>query len=240
MKAAAIGKPSRRRQDLPAPVEASLIDAADDVMRTLRTWAMYAEDGQVRHVARGLPAGVATDDAYADARDCADLIIDHLDEFVNNERLVQQLGAGFLDRFTPAEPGDEPGFWSVATVAARWPLADSPRWADRPCPDCDMRTVRVTPARGSGVASYECVGCGWEANDTDDGGLWAEAFTPEPVAMSHEPRWLTLAAAARVAGRTPGTVRRWAQAGKVSTDGGRYWGPDVEAVAANRSESEEA
>lgn len=237
MKATAIGKPSGRRQELPAPVEASLIDAADDVMRTLRTWAVYAEDGIMPSRTRGMRAGAATDDAYTAARDCADLILDRLDGFVNNEQLVLRLGADFLDSFTPAGPGDEPGFWSVAMVASRWPLGDRPRWADRPCPDCDMLTVRVTPARGAAPGSYECAACGWEADDTDDGGLWADAFTPEPVPSQHEPRWLTLAAAARTAGRTPGTVRRWAQTGEVSMEAGRYWRPDVEAAVARRDET---
>lgn len=226
------------RPDLPAPVAADLIDAADDIMRALRKWALRVQFGPFHPWrAQGLEAGIDAADAYDDARGCADVILGSFDELAANDLDVSALGAAFLDRSTEREPST----WTVADALTRWSLEEHPRTAKEPCPECSQRRVRVSPPRRRGQAiRYACLGCGWLADSNDDDGLWADAFSeelPEVEVRPHDPRWLTLAAAAKLARVTPPTMRRWADRDLVKRVDGRYWRPDIDdVVLAKRGE----
>lgn len=226
------------RPDLPAPVAADLIDAADDIMRTLRAWAAGDEHGPAAWVSKGLSAGVDAATAYDEARACADDILTALDAIANDAHLVVELSGDFLDRSTEREPSR----WTVADALTRWSLEEHPRTAKEPCPECSERKVRVSPPRRRGQAiRYACLACGWLADSNDDGGLWADAFSedlPEVEVRPHDPRWLTLAAAAKLARVTPPTMRRWADRDLVKRVDGRYWRPDIDdVVLAKRGET---
>lgn len=216
------------RPDLPAPVAADLVDASDDIVRVLRMWEMHVAGEVVPDSVPGLPAGTWAGEAHTIAQSAADAVLEVLDELVNDRDEVLALCAGVIERHTESSPA----VWSLADALTRWSFEDRPRWAEAPCPDCDMKTVRVQPPRRRGTASrYACTSCGWLANSDDDGGLWAAHFREEvPLGEGapHEPRWLTLAAAARHARVTTGTMRRWAEKGLVGTKDGRYWQPDID------------
>ena len=211
------------RAELPAPVQAAIIDASNDVMTALRAWALDVQFGYGLHPwsAAGLEAGADAEAAYEDAVACADLILDDLDRIANDAALAVKLHADFASRSQ-----GEPDRWTVADAIARWPLDDAPRVAAQPCPECDLRTVHVQPSRRVGQPTrYLCKNktCKWMGDSNDDAGLWAAHFrlevereenavraSPEH-ARPHDPRWPTLAEAARLAHRTPGTVRKWAE-----------------------------
>lgn len=226
------------RPELPAPVAADLIDASDHIMRNLRQWALHLQ-GYGEYVASGLEAGASAAAAFEDASACAEVIVLALDDIVNDLHNVTTLCVGVLDR-----SDGEPDTWTLADVAARWRLADTrASWASAPCPDCDRMTVRVHPARGRIPERYVCqMGqtvpteeCGWEANALDDDGLWKDLYVSVPEEVRpHDDRWLTLADAARLAGVTQGTIRRWAELGLVKTDAGRYWRYALVSVVAEK------
>lgn len=219
------------RQELPAPVAADLVDASDDIVRTLREWALFVQFPGQGWRAEGLEAGVDAASAYDDAAGCVDVILDAYDQLVNRVEVAQ-----LADAVLTVHPG-EPAWWSIADGLGRWPLEDRSRWAELPCPVCDCRTVRVIPSRHRrGLTRYECKGCDWEADERDEGGLFASLFVePRTEVSAHDPRWLTLADAARAAGCVPATVKRWAESGEVTTDAGRYWRPDVIDAVARRT-----
>lgn len=227
---------SSSRPELPAPVAADLLDASNDVAVTLRMWEtriLHPEvEGRRFHLAAGIEGDVAADEA----RWCADVLLAALDLIANDKRQVLALSLAVLSRSLTTSPD----FWSIADVDEKWSLEDRMRWAEAPCPRCDMRTVRVLPPRSrTGITRYICRECEWEANEHDDEGLWAAVFSSaESVPLGdgapHDARWLTLAAAARLARVTTATVRRWAERELVATDAGRYWAPDVETVIAKR------
>lgn len=221
------------RPELPAPVAADLIDASDDIVRALRSWEIVLDGEALPARVPGLPAGASADGAFVMAQGAADRILDELDTIVNVRASVVPLAEALIARHREVAPP----FWTVADVLARWSFEDRPRWADAPCPECDMRTVRVSPSRFRGAPTrYVCTGCQWMANSDDDGGLWADHFAeqvPEDV-RPHDPRWMTLADASRLAGVTTGTVRQWAKREEVRVDAGRYWREDVEAVNEER------
>lgn len=225
------------RPDLPAPVAADLVDASDDIARTVRMWEMHVEGDPIPGRVPGLPAGTWAADAHAIVAESADVILDALDRIVNVADDVVPLCDAVLTRHNESSPE----WWSLADAAARWPFEDQPRWADAACPECDLRSVRVQPPRRRGaVTRYACTNevCGWTATSEDDEGLWASHFREEvPLGEGapHDPRRLTLAAAARRAGVTTGTMRAWAARGRVAVDAGRYWAPDVDQVIAERA-----
>ena len=219
------------RPELPAPVAADLIDASDDIARTVRMWEMHVEGDPIPERVPGLPAGTWAADAHAIVAESADVVLDALDRLVNSSE------AGALcEAVLTRHPEASPDWWSIADAIARWPFEDQPRWADAACPECDLRSVRVQPARRRGLATrYACTNtaCGWTGDSDEDGGLWAVHFQEEvPLGggAPHDPRWLTLAEAARRAKKTTGTVRAWAKRGRVTTDAGRYWAPDVDEI----------
>ncbi|CAH0137890.1 hypothetical protein SRABI03_00439 [Microbacterium foliorum] len=86
--------------------------------------------------------------------------------------------------------------------------------------------MRVQPGRNGRPSRYRCttLTCDWEANSKDDG-LWASV---------HDAGWLTLADAARLVQRTPGTVRNWVTQKLLEPQVGRYWQDDVVTVATRK------
>jgi hypothetical protein len=102
----------------PAPVPADLIDAAEDVMRTLRTWAVYVDPRS--GVIGGMPAGAGSLGAYEYARDCANVILSDFDRLANRTEVVQ-LGEAVLERHAPNEHGERV-FWSIADAVSRYRL----------------------------------------------------------------------------------------------------------------------
>ncbi|AQY03428.1 hypothetical protein B2G67_11660 [Microbacterium foliorum] len=227
------------RPDMPAPVAADLIDASDDIVRTMRAWALYVQFGEEHPWrAEGLEAGIDAASAWDDVNGCAEVILFDLDSLANNSHQIRALCEGVIDIHR-----GEPERWSIADAAARYSLDDQPRWANAPCPDCDLMAVRVQPGRNRRPTRYRCstVGCGWEANALDDRGLWASVFDggSVPTVQAHNPALLTLAAAARLVNRTVGTVRRWIDDGDLERNLGRVDEHDVLTVAARKRRSTE-
>lgn len=156
----------------PAPVSADFLDAADDVVRTLKRWAFRVNNPDVEQVPDvRLRAGTAATEAAADLRASSDVILGDLDRIANDKKQAQALG----DAILASSHGGTTGPWSLREVAARWPLADTERWADAPCPACDLKTVQVIPSTGS-LRRYVCRECEWEADSRADGGLWGDVF----------------------------------------------------------------
>ena len=230
---------SSSRVDLPAPVAADHIDASNDLVRGLRAWALLVQFGK-GHPWRAEPleAGISAEDAYEDANGCAEVIADAFDRLANDPGLIGHLVAFLCDPVIP----DAPGQWTVQAAAQKWPLEDRERWASTPCPECDCKTVRIRPPRGvRHPARFRCTTCEWERTDRDDSGLWAELFAEEERARdiplgdpkrttAHDPRWMTLAEAARLVSVAESKVRGWADQGAVRrSPEGRYWREDVQA-----------
>ena len=220
------------RPDMPAPVAADLIDASDDIVRTMRAWALYVQFGEEHPWrAEGLEAGIDAATAWDDVNGCAEVILFDLDSLANNSHQILALCEGVI-----AIHRGEPERWSIADAAARYSLDDQPRWANAPCPACELMAVRVQPGRNRRPTRYRCstIGCGWEANSLDDDGLWDSVFAEsEPAEIRpHDARWLTLVDAARLVGRTTGTVRNWVTQDLLEPQFGRYWEAEVLAVAA--------
>lgn len=181
MKAAVYDKVmvSSSRKELPAPVPADLIDASSDIARMLFDWAAFVDP-----VLAGRPSILsrsATEVVFDDADWHAMVILAYLGVLANRVE-VRDLADAVLHRH-----GGEPEWWSVADAAARYPLADRPRYATSPCPECDTKSVWVQPPRRIGQTfRYTCRSCGWEANDQDDDGLWGDVFSGPAVAATEE------------------------------------------------------
>lgn len=183
MKAAVYDKVlvSSSRPELPAPVAADLIDASNDIMRTLRVWSVFVQSGVIREP-RALRAGIDGADAYDEAVGHVTVLLGALDDLANDSHQVGALCDGVI-----VSHGAVPAYWSVADAAARWRVDDRPRWAENPCPECDLKTVRVTPPRFRGDdARFRCTTCAWERSDADDGGFWAEAFAEVLPVVDYE------------------------------------------------------
>ncbi|MDY7528467.1 MULTISPECIES: hypothetical protein [unclassified Cryobacterium] len=168
---------SGSRSDMtPAPVQADFIDAADDIIRTLREWAYYAEHGAARSGApRGLQPGSASDVAYDDALECTAVILAKLDRLTNDAEQVAALCDGVLGGVGMPDTA----FWTVARALRRWPLEERAWWAAQPCPECDLRAIKVNPARfPGGPTLYSCRSCRWQRRDNDAAGYWALFFSP--------------------------------------------------------------
>ncbi|WP_336502143.1 helix-turn-helix domain-containing protein [Microbacterium paraoxydans] len=215
--------------EIPAPVAADLIDASNDITTTLNMWANHVA-GEDRPGA-GLAAGVMADAAHDVVRMATDVILDELENLANDSHQIEALCEGVM-----AVHQGAPNVWTVADAAVRWPLEDSPRWAQAPCPECDLMAVRVQPGRNGRPSRYRCATpeCDWEANSNDDGGLWASVFAePAPPEILPQERrgrmksWLTLAEAAEVTGRTERTIRNWVSADELRPRHGRYMRDEV-------------
>lgn len=143
----------------PAPVPADLLDALRDIMDTIGA-------GQ-------LEPGAAADVAYDHALGAVSFLLDGFDLLAGDEQMFLDWWGVVMAHSVP----DSPEFWTVARALARWPLEDRRRWAKEPCPECGLRSVKITPPRHRRAhAWFVCSGCGWRKNDEDDDGLWAAAF----------------------------------------------------------------
>lgn len=227
------------RIDLPAPVAADIIDASNDIMMTLREWALHVQFG-AKHPwqSKPLEPGIDAAAAYDDARACVDVIVADLDRILNHHLEAANLHDALLKRSADRSPS----WWSVGEALGRWPLEDRAHWATQPCPDCGMRSVRVRPPRRAhDVARYRCTQCGWDRDDRDNDAPWAWLFREEIAEQEvrpHDARWLTLAAAARRTGRSPSTVRAWADRGHVKREDGRYWTPDLDTYSTSKESTD--
>lgn len=156
----------------PAPVPVDLLDAANDVVAMVKLWAHRIDHPYLEHLPHfQLHAGVDGVTAAAETQRACAVILDDLDRIANDREQARALGDAVLRM--PA--GDMTGPWSLAATAARWPLSDAKRWADAPCPGCDLKTVQVIPSYGT-LHRYLCRECGWEADSRSDGGLWGDSF----------------------------------------------------------------
>lgn len=108
-----------RSVEAPAPVPADLIDAAEAVMRTLRTWAVYVDPRS--GVLGGMPAGAGSLGAYMYARDCVDVILPELDRILNNRDDVLLLSEHVLTPH-PADDAGEREAWSIVDAVSRYRL----------------------------------------------------------------------------------------------------------------------
>ncbi|MGX9348138.1 hypothetical protein [Microbacterium sp. KNMS] len=226
------------RVDLPAPVQSEIIDASNDITVTLRAWAYDLLGVERDGDPRGLEAGADAAAAFEAVVACADIVLAELDAIANDAVAVLKLWADVAQRSE-----GEPSRWTVADAVARWPLNDRPRTAEQPCPECEQYAVRVIPSRRAGRPTrYLCRECDWSADSTDDGGLWSAVFREEVIReepVAHDPRWMTLAAAARLVKRTPATVRSWADKLRVRRQDGRYWRDDLEPFIPSEQEPSE-
>lgn len=105
--------------EAPAPTPADLIDASEDVMRSLRSWAVFVDprSGAIG----GMPAGAGSLAAYDYARSCANVILRDLDRIANNADDVRQLAEAVLVRHPVDEDGVRP-FWSIVDAVSRYRL----------------------------------------------------------------------------------------------------------------------
>jgi predicted RNA-binding Zn-ribbon protein involved in translation (DUF1610 family) len=143
----------------PAPVAADLLDALHDIMQTIGA-------GQ-------LVPGASADVAYDQALGAVSFLLEQYDVLVNDYDAVVDWWEVVM---SPSRP-DAPEFWTVARALGRWPMEDRRRWAKEPCPECGLRSVKITPPRHRKAhAWFACSSCGWRKNDEDDDGLWAAAF----------------------------------------------------------------
>lgn len=101
----------------PSPVD--LIDAAEDVMRTLRQWAVYVDPRS--GVLGGMPAGAGPMAAFDYARRCANVILSDFDHLANNQADITQLAEAVLTRHPVDEHGVR-GFWSIVDAVSRYRL----------------------------------------------------------------------------------------------------------------------
>lgn len=172
MKAAVYDKVmvSSSRKEMPAPVAADLIDASADIAKTLHEWAAFVDP-----TLAGAPIELSRLDT-AEVFDAADwwsmVILARLESLANRIE-VRELADVVLTHHT-----GEPEWWSIADALTRYPLNDRPRYATAPCPECDTKSVWVSPPRRVGQDfRYVCKACDWEANDHDDDGLWGNVFS---------------------------------------------------------------
>ncbi|WP_184216976.1 hypothetical protein [Microbacterium marinum] len=156
---------SSSRVELPAPVASDLVDASDDIMRTLRGWALDLQFPGHPYSPSGLEAGAESDEAYADARACADVILAAYAGAMSDPDRARMLSDAFRGEGRDPEAR---GWWTVGDALQKWRLDDQRRWAKSPCPICDLRMVRVIPSR-AGRVRFVCErrGCDWSGDDRD-------------------------------------------------------------------------
>lgn len=101
----------------PEPVPVDLIDAAEDVMRSLRTWAVYVDPRS--GVIGGMPAGAGPLAAFDYARDCVAVILADFDRLANRRDDIVQLGEAVLT-VHPADGNGVRAFWSIVDAVMRY------------------------------------------------------------------------------------------------------------------------
>lgn len=200
---------SRSLDGIPAPVNADFVDAPDALLRGLQGWAEWAEPATMpKH--HGLRAGTEPPEARVLARQATSVLIDAWPRIANDANVVELcrflLDQGRAEHLTSCADMRCTGcvsaaFWTIRAALNRWPLVERPWYAAQPCPDCSLRTVRVTEPRrppksvdGAWIARdpqvYECTNpaCQWVRSDVDDDGPWHEVFSrrmvqPQPTAV---------------------------------------------------------
>ncbi|MGZ0069999.1 hypothetical protein [Microbacterium arborescens] len=110
---------SGKGAEAPAPTPADLIDASEDVMRSLRSWAVFVDPRS--GIVGGMPAGAGSLAAYDYARSCANVILGDFDRIANHADDVQQLAEAVLVRHPVDEDGVRP-FWSIVDAVTRYRL----------------------------------------------------------------------------------------------------------------------
>ncbi|RKE60446.1 hypothetical protein [Microbacterium sp. AG238] len=103
----------------PAPTPADLIDASEDVMRSLRAWAVFVDPRS--GIVGGMPAGAGSLAAYDYARSCANVILGDFDQIANDADNVKQLAEAVLVRHPVDDEGVRP-FWSIIDAVGRYRL----------------------------------------------------------------------------------------------------------------------
>lgn len=150
----------------PAPVRADLIDAGDDILKTLIWWARYYGDtSNYKRWEDGVVAGASPEKVGRVVKWAADYLLFNMAE-IQNDAFVVMMSRKILDW------PDDWGEWTIQKARSRFPLYPTIHWAPTPCPHCGLRAVRVTPAVAGG-SSYQCRKCHWEppAGELDS---WAE------------------------------------------------------------------
>lgn len=110
---------SGKGAEAPAPTPADLIDASEDVMRSLRSWAVFVDPRS--GIVGGMPAGAGSLAAYDYARSCANVILGDFDRIANSADDVKQLAEAVLVRHPVDEDGVRP-FWSIVDAVSRYRL----------------------------------------------------------------------------------------------------------------------
>lgn len=152
----------------PAPVRADLLDAGDDILKTLIWWAQYYGDtSNYKRWVDGVAPGATPEKVRRVVKWAADFLLFNMDE-IKNDSFVVMMSRKILDW------PDDWGEWTIQKARSRFPLYPTVHWAPTPCPHCGVRSVRVTPARIEGEQTgYVCRKCAWEppAGEIDS---WAE------------------------------------------------------------------
>lgn len=143
----------------PAPVSVVLLDAIHDLMLGIG----------VSH--RDIRPGQDSGDAYEVTLAEVGRVLEMLDAIVADEATA----AAWCDFAFRVNGEDER--WTIAGALKRWPLEERARHAAQPCPECGLRSVKVSPPRHKYARLWlNCESCGWRKNELDDDGLWAAAF----------------------------------------------------------------
>ncbi|QAB18778.1 hypothetical protein Leucomu_13435 [Leucobacter muris] len=146
-------------EGIPAPVPADIIDAQVDLLHTISA-------GQLR-------PGAESDEAYDHALRAVAPILASFDAIANDEESFLQ----WWSLVVPAASASHPEFWTVTRVLGKWPLEDRRRWAAQPCPQCGLKSVRISPPRHRyALTWFSCSKCEWRRSERDDDGVWASAF----------------------------------------------------------------
>ncbi|MAB81694.1 hypothetical protein [Microbacterium sp. UBA3394] len=191
--------PGGRDRSTIAPVSAEKLDAIRDIMTTvcLGDLSAYTDSTKARHQ---VTAGVAA-------------ILSAYDDIVNDLDAVTQWWAAVMAHRLPHDEQ----FWTISRAAARWPIQDRRRYANAPCPECDTKTVTVTPpSHPDSPTWYACTECDWERNDRDNDGQWGRIFHPLDFTVEESQDELELTDAGRRVGLSQPTIRRWLRDGQLT------------------------
>lgn len=157
--------------DAPAPMNVSMVDAADQVIITLTWWAAYYGDVEdYRTVSSGFPSWITPEDTFDISDLPAQFLIAQLPTIANDAAVK-----GFTEKVIGWPAGDE---WSIAKAVKRFPMDQQAFYSKKPCPKCKTRMVWVTPARRfGGKVRYECRNpeCEWSPTVMEHL-VWVEYF----------------------------------------------------------------
>lgn len=153
----------------PPPVPVELLDAADFIVTLLWSTTVVMR-GEMPEGRMQVPVAADAVDLYVFTRDARDEILRGLSSLSRRPEIVP-----FADAVIGLpETRDE---WTLRTIFERWSLVEAPWWAAQPCPACDKKAIKVTPAPTPAAQTrYRCEACEWVAPDDVDG-LWAAGFS---------------------------------------------------------------